>query len=87
MRLRAVVHRGPFRKRGGLPDSDRADVRSSLRDVELPASSLLAIVIVSAEFKYSKVVENFKFLQFVPGLALFYVLYFSLTQHGLDFCV
>lgn len=36
--------------------------------------SLLAVIILAGEFKSSRVVENFKFLQHAAGLALFYVL-------------
>lgn len=40
---------------------------------------LLALMILSAEFKYQKVVEHFKFLQFVPGLAFFNLLYVDIS--------
>lgn len=36
--------------------------------------SLFAFLILSAEFKYQKIVENFKFLQWLPGIALFNLL-------------
>ena len=41
---------------------------------------IMAIVIISAEFKLSSVVEHFKFLQFVPGLSIFYLLYFNVLM-------
>lgn len=36
---------------------------------------MMAVTIVFSEFKLEKVVENFKFLQSLPGLALFNLLY------------
>jgi hypothetical protein len=35
----------------------------------------MAVTIVFSEFKLEKVVDNFKFLQSLPGLALFNLLY------------
>ena len=35
---------------------------------------MLAFLILSAEFKYEKIVEHFKFLQWIPGVAFFYLL-------------
>lgn len=32
------------------------------------------MLIISSEFKYEKIVENFKFLQWLPGLALYNLL-------------
>lgn len=36
--------------------------------------SLMGLLIIVSEFKYEKIVENFKFLQWLPGVALFNLL-------------
>ena len=54
-----------------------ANVAALLHYVAVWLSRLFAIVIICAEFKLSSVMEHFKFLQFVPGLSAFYLLYLS----------
>lgn len=39
------------------------------------SNRMIAGLILSAEFKYEKIVEHFKFLQWLPGVALFDLLY------------
>lgn len=46
-----------------------------LRDVPMSFIRMIALVIISSEFQYEKIVENFKFLQWLPGLALYNLLY------------
>lgn len=50
------------------------NICSYLCDVAIPLFSLLAVTIITSEFKFAKAVEHFKFLQLVPGLALFNLL-------------
>jgi hypothetical protein len=74
-RLRNLVRGGPLPGTEGFLRDSHTTVHACLRDVLLSQTSMLSVVIVTAEFKFSKVVEHFKFLQFLPGLALFNLLY------------
>lgn len=72
--LLSVVHR----RFAGEPRGDLCphyqDVHPRLCHVNSRRYRLLALIIIMAEFKFTKIVEHFKFLQFMPGLALFYLL-------------
>jgi hypothetical protein len=76
-RLRNLVHSGPnYRVEQGLRHN-HPHLHAHLRRVSHSPRRLLAVTILTSEFKYSKVVEHFKFLQYIPGLALFNLLYQS----------
>lgn len=74
-RFRDMVHSGPSDRVEQSLGCNHSHLHAHLRRVSKYQYRLLAVTILSSEFKYSKVVEHFKFLQYIPGLALFNLLY------------
>jgi hypothetical protein len=74
-RLLDLVHSGPPRIQRRLLEENSTHIHARLhRVLKGEYDRLLSVTIVTAEFQYDKVIENFKFLQAVPGLALFNLL-------------